>query len=111
MESSSKPTIDPGDIEYLINHLFLPPKLPQANDSRSARTNALLHHITESAAAFIEALDQNTDNDVRRSWRTLHKMLGSMEVLHKSEYIPLEGLRNSINEMKIHGRFTSRWSS
>jgi hypothetical protein len=109
----SKPTIDPtaSGIEYLTNHFFLPPKLPQQDDSGSARTNALIDHVTDSAAAFLNILEQDADVDVLRRWRTLHKMLESMQVLHKSEYIPLKGLRNSINKMEIHGGFISRLSS
>ena len=112
MESRAfKPTIDPSGIEYLTNHLFLPPKLPQQDDSSSTGKNALLHHVTDSAAAFLKILEQDADIDVLHKWRTLHKMLESMEVLHKSEYIPLEGLRNSIKQMKIDGGFISRLSS
>lgn len=105
-----KPTIDLRDIEYLINHLFLPPKLPQEDDSSPARTNALLHHVTDSAAAFLNFLKQDADSDVLRRWRMLHKMLESMERIHKSEYIPLECLRDSINGMKDDGGFVFRLS-
>jgi len=96
------------DLIYIINHLFLPPKLPQKDDSSPANTRALLSLVTNSVVGFLDVLhSQNIDTGVLRRWRTLHKMLGSMEVLHQSEYIPLEGLRDSINNMKIHGAFTS----
>jgi len=106
MESDSDihtgPISDPDHLTYIINHLFLPPRLPQADDSGPTGTQALLQHVTDSADAFVEVLcHQNVDISVLRSWCTLHKMLESMAVLHQSEYIPLEGLHNSINYMEI----------
>jgi hypothetical protein len=111
MESDSDihtgPISDPDHLTYIINHLFLPPKLPQEDDSSPTGTQALLQHVTESAAAFVGSLrNQNVDLSVLHCWRTLHKMLESMALLHRSEYIPLKGLRDSINDMKIGGAFT-----
>jgi hypothetical protein len=95
-------------LSYLTNHLFLPPELPQEDDSSPEETRALLHHVTDSAAAFCSDLrSQNVDVGVLHKWLTLHRMLKSMKVLHKSQYIPLEDLRNLINNMKIHG---TAWS-
>src|SRR6266436_5065364 len=94
------------DLTYLINHLFLPPKLPQQDDSSIAGTRTLLHHVADSAAAFLETLRrQDVDIDVLHRWDTLLKALESMELLHQSEHIPLEDLRSSINNMKIDGAF------
>jgi hypothetical protein len=114
MESDSDirtgPISDPDHLTYIINHLFLPPKLPQEGDSSPAGTQALLQHVTDSADAFVEVLcHQNVDISVLRSWCTLHKMLESMAVLHQSEYIPLEGLRSSISYMETGGAFTPAW--
>jgi hypothetical protein len=105
--SDSDLAINSNDLTYLINHLFLPPKLPQQDDSDSPGAQALLHFITNSAAAFLGALwDKNVDIGVLDRWRTLHKMLESMTSLHQSVHIPLEGLRRTINNMKIHGAST-----
>src|ERR1700683_2651651 len=93
---------DPDDVTYLIHHLFLPPKLPQEDDSSSACTQALLQHVTASAADFLEVLcRQNADIGILRRWCTLQKMLKSMKALHQSDYIHLEDLRSSINGMEI----------
>lgn len=106
-DSDSGSIIELDDLTYLINHLFLPPKLPQQDDSDSSGRQALLHFVTDSAAAFLETLyDKNVDVDVLRGWCTLHKMLESMTALHQSVYIPLENLRRTIENMKIHGAST-----
>jgi hypothetical protein len=98
---------DPDDLTYLVHHHFLPPKLPQEDDSSSAGTQALLQHVTDCAAAFAGSLrNQNVDLSVLHCWCTLHKMLKSMALLHRSEYIPLKGLCDSVNDMKIGGAFT-----
>ena len=92
---------------YLINHLFLPPKLPQEDDSDPTSTHALLRHVSDSAAAFLRYQKaENAGTGVLSVWRTLYKMLQSMEKLHKSIYIPLECLRSAINNMEMHGKFT-----
>jgi hypothetical protein len=95
------------NLNYLINHLFLPPQLPQEDDSSTAGPRALLHHVAESAYAFQDTLRrQNVDISVLSSWSTLCNMLQSMEALHQSVHIPLEDLSRSIGNMKMRGTFT-----
>ena len=104
--------MDSDDLNYLINHLFLPPQLPQEDDSSTAGTRALLHHVADSAYAFQDTLrQQNVDISVLSSWSTLCNMLQSMEALHQSVHnqsvhIPLEDLSRSIGNMQMHGTFT-----
>jgi len=57
--SASDPT-DDTHLRYLIDHLFLPPELPQKDDSDPTSTHALLSHVSDSAAAFLRY--QKTEN-------------------------------------------------
>ncbi|KIM76437.1 hypothetical protein PILCRDRAFT_649814 [Piloderma croceum F 1598] len=99
--------IKADDLTYLINHIFLPQKLPQEDDSSTAGTQVLLRHVADSAHAFKDTLrQQNVDIGVVDRWDTLFKMLQSMEVLHQSVHIPLEDLRKSIDNMQMHGTLT-----
>jgi len=104
---NSDRNIEADNLTYLINHLFLPPILPQEDDSSTAGTQALLRHVADSAHAFQNILrQQNVDIGVLDRWDTLRNMLRSMEVLHQSVHIPLEDLRRSIDNMQMHGTFT-----
>ena len=42
---------------YLVDHLFLPPKLPQEDNSTSGGPQALLLDVKESATTFVQKLD------------------------------------------------------
>ncbi|KDQ19218.1 hypothetical protein BOTBODRAFT_184299 [Botryobasidium botryosum FD-172 SS1] len=42
------------DLSYLINHVFLPPKLPQKNDSDSAHEHALCVFVQRCAVRFLQ---------------------------------------------------------
>ncbi|KAJ4389003.1 hypothetical protein N0V93_006465 [Gnomoniopsis smithogilvyi] len=49
------------EIGYLVNHLFLPPQLPQKDDFVSSYDNVLLRLIQQSLSKFIQDLDIEKD--------------------------------------------------
>ncbi|KAF8586884.1 hypothetical protein K439DRAFT_1552162 [Ramaria rubella] len=70
------------DINYLVNHLFLPPKLPQEDDWTHSRSATLIQHVAESVTSFSLVLEQlDIDNSVRRCWRKMGDMIRSMQSL------------------------------
>ena len=65
------------DLYYILNNVFLPPKLPQSNDNET-RNNlgdvALCKLAYEAADSFLEHLPSQQ----RARWATVVKMLGSL---------------------------------
>ncbi|KAF8464517.1 hypothetical protein JB92DRAFT_2070410 [Gautieria morchelliformis] len=116
--------MDPSDIGYIVNHLFLPPRLPQGDDSRDMswpqcdepptatlsntlrghrKQDALLSHVIESARHFYQAVNHGqADQDARQCWRVLYKMLRSMRRVRHETSINSEKLQQVIQDMEIH---------
>ncbi|KAF9470842.1 hypothetical protein BDN70DRAFT_642841, partial [Pholiota conissans] len=66
-----------GDLHYILNHVFLPPKLPQSNDNETRNNTgdvALCKLAYEAAASFLEHLPIQQ----RTQWATVIKMLKSL---------------------------------
>lgn len=96
-------------LHYVINHLFLPPQLPQEDDSGDIDSQAaLLLHISESATAFAEGLS-NTDvgTSVTPCWQILQKMLQSMHRIHENTHMSLAELQRTVENMEVQGESTS----
>ena len=93
-------------LAFLVNHLFLPPKLPQEDDSSSGGPQALLSHVRKSATAFLKEIvfgDKNVDVDIIRSWSRLQKTFRWMDDLHVQGLLPLESLHGAISGMDVDG--------
>jgi Family of unknown function (DUF6606) len=91
-------------IKYIINHLFLPPILPEADETDIECQQALLSHVVESAAAFCEVLDRpGVDQNVLRCWRILHKMLLSMDTIRQGAFMDLNELESAVLDMQVNG--------
>ena len=92
------------NLAYLVDHLFLPPKLPQEDDSSLDGPQALLSHVKESATAFVQKLrEKNVDGDIIRSWARLRKTFKWMDDLHVKGLLPLESLNGAISGMDVDG--------
>lgn len=93
------------DLTFLVNHLFLPPKLPQEDDSASGGPQALLSHVRKSTMAFFEVVfgDKNVDNNIIHSWMRLQKTLRWMDDLHVQGLLLLESLHEAISGMDVDG--------
>lgn len=96
-------------LRYLINHLFLPPQLPQEDDSGNAGNQAaLISHISESVAAFYEGLiNAGVDHQVKQCWEHLQQTLGSMYQIHTDSHIFLPELRRTVKGMQVQGELLS----
>lgn len=99
--------MDPENMKYIVNHLFLPPKLPQEDDRTEDKQSALLGHVVESTAVFCQELNNiEVDKYVRQCWATLLKMFLSMQSLRETVVLPLEDLRDAVERMQISGLST-----
>ena len=92
------------NLAYLVDHLFLPPKLPQEDDSSSDGPQALLSHVNRSVKIFVKKLrKKRVDNDIIRSWARLRKTFKWMDDLHVKALLPLESLNGAISGMDVDG--------
>lgn len=81
------------EIGYLAIHLFLPPQLPQQDDSKASYDNALLRLVRQTLEDFVQQLDPEQDQTSR---------LVTLAISH------LENLRNSdgsVNGSKLAEAF------
>ncbi|KAJ7777437.1 hypothetical protein B0H16DRAFT_1407125 [Mycena metata] len=64
-------------LEYAINHLFLPPKLPQEDDSADVESQReLMRHIADCARQFCDGLrEEAVDVGIQECWDRLHNTL------------------------------------
>ncbi|KAJ7483159.1 hypothetical protein FB451DRAFT_1028934 [Mycena latifolia] len=93
--------MDPESLSYIINHLFLPPKLPQADDSALRLQRDLLEHLSACAGAFCEGLErEGVAKEVQTRWAILRQMLACFASLHSVANIARESLEAAINRMQ-----------
>lgn len=95
-------------LRYIINHLFLPPQLPQEDDNGDLlnQTN-LLAHVLESVNAFAMRLSRaDTSDHAKQCWQVLRQTLESMNRIHSGSHISLAELQRTVERMEAQGRLT-----
>ncbi|KAJ7221929.1 hypothetical protein C8J57DRAFT_1593667, partial [Mycena rebaudengoi] len=95
------------NIDYIINHLFLPPKLPQAHDDPdSSKQQALAQHLSNCAAIFCDHLSrEDVESSVQAHWKDLKKMLSGFARIHEGAGMSPEHLAAAINKMNSKGEY------
>ncbi|XMA11506.1 hypothetical protein WAI453_004297 [Rhynchosporium graminicola] len=86
-----------SDLEYIITHVFLPPKLPQKDDSNPDRDLAL----TEILKAALDSFQAQLPARERPRWVGLASMLSKMvELRDLSGDLLSEKIQSSLEAMK-----------
>ena len=62
------------DLNYIINHVFLPPKLPQKDDSNTAKGSSLLEEVLTALKSFQAHIPEQE----RSEWIPCIKMVRKM---------------------------------
>ncbi|KAJ7636920.1 hypothetical protein FB45DRAFT_1056179 [Roridomyces roridus] len=68
--------ISTNQLHYLINHIFLPPELPQKDDASLEANSTLCACILEAGASFSNTL---ASTEERQGWATVMKMLERLD--------------------------------
>ena len=68
-------------LDYAINHIFVPPKLPNRADGNPQLESALLGLVRDYAASFKDRLQQGSD--ARSAWESICTMLAASTKLHE----------------------------
>lgn len=91
--------VDSDNLEFIINHVFLPPKLPdKADENSQEKDSALLGFIKDSAEAYQKQLEGPYPK-----WESCIKMLSSMAELQSSYSLPKAILIDAIGKMCAGG--------
>ena len=61
-------------MDYIINHVFLPPKLPQKDDSDTRKSASLIDELL----AALRSLQPHISEQERLEWTPCIKMVGKM---------------------------------
>ena len=100
-------SIPAEDLQYYIDHIFLPPKLPQqAEDCEQARSaeQGLLRLLHDSTISF-----QNSQTSVESStgaWETIERMMGCWITLDSTPILAKSALLTALADIKYIGRST-----
>ena len=101
--SHHSPDIESDVLLSVVEHVFLPPKLPQTaptKDAECATNVALCHILIEAAQAFSEGL---SESPLRQSlWARMIKMIRSIYWAAKSPLSEAE-LKGTLSDLVIQG--------
>lgn len=67
------------EVDFIINHLFLPPKLPQADDRDARLETALLRLVADATATFADVVSQDQQQAVCLVAEAISKLIGSRD--------------------------------
>lgn len=62
------------ELEYIINHVFLPPKLPQKDDTNVTNSVCLVEQLLAALTSFRDHLPEQS----RSEWMPCIKMVGNL---------------------------------
>lgn len=83
-------------INYLVNHAFLPPQLPQGDDYQMEQEFHLCEKVNESVNAYRKHLLENEQSQ----WSHVSKMLKKLCVSQERSQLSKDTIESSIMEMR-----------
>lgn len=113
MTNTYKPPTDdivPEYLEFIINHVFLLPQLPQEEEENTGEKNSALLKLVRRVA---ETYHQNTADPENSQWVPIVQMLTTLCVLENGSSLPAQAFRDAIVGMKAGGNYAQRpinWS-
>ena len=108
--------IESTSLAFIINHLFLPPKLPQQADSDVAGNNSALLkvcvHVAESYQHEIESLDgsgSKKSSEMKDKWEPVARMLRNFASLENYNSLDADAFKQMVLAMKTDGELWNNW--
>jgi hypothetical protein len=103
--------IKDDDLKYILEHVFLPPQLPQEHDDHTHRKDLrLLEYIIHTAESFANTLAKtvnSNDSCELKVWSIIQRMLKSMSLLYAGGRIIRDELKATLGRMDVDGGFYS----
>ena len=90
-------------MDYIVNHVFLPPKLPQQDDSDDANEHALCLIIYQAAQDYTRVLSA----EQQTRWAPILKMLERIDVSHESSLLSKDIISEYVANMECGGMMIS----
>ena len=87
------------DILYALNHVFLPPKLPQEDDTKAERDVALCRSVYHASLEFTDFLAPPQ----QQQWSIVHQMLKTL--LKTTQALDKDVLAKNILCLEDGGQF------
>jgi hypothetical protein len=99
---------DDGDLKYIIDHVFLPPKLPQKYDFDTHRKDSLLlDYVTQASKSFADLLAIPIDGQPSSAlnvWAILQNTLKTMGPLYADGGLLQDELEAALQSMNVNGK-------
>lgn len=91
--------ISPDALDFIINHIVLPPKLPQADDSNPKNELALIKFALDQAVAF----QNGVSTESRPCWAGIVKMLTTWQEVNSHGSIEENALLRATTALHLNG--------
>ena len=85
-----------GDVHNLINHVALPPQLPQSEEPDPSRINSNLVHLLQDA---MKTFDRRTS----AAWASVSKMLSALDKTEQAKALNNDSLRADLKALNPGG--------
>lgn len=101
----------PESLDFIINHVILPPKLPQEADAPNishAAKQRLLRLLSSEVHFHHLQIKQNTNgnaSEILQAWAVIKSMLLHCATLVSAEYLSPELLARLFSELTVKGIF------
>jgi hypothetical protein len=99
--------LDESDLTYLIEHIFLPPKLPQKHDPDTHRRDGvLLDYVSFISGTFLDILSKPIGGKPSvdlKVWNIVRKMLVTMGTFYNDGGIVQTKLQAALEQMELFG--------
>lgn len=82
-------------MHYLVNHSFLPPKLPQNDDYQIELEHYLCEKVKETINAYMKHVPQNQ----QAQWSHVSGMLSNLCMSQKYNQLSMDTIKLSIKEL------------
>jgi len=94
--------LDMQTIDFIIHHVFLPPRLPQEDDTNAQHLLSMIQVLRDSVSDFVVA-EQDSAPSVRPALDMLDRFLKTNPKVGKANVDDRAILRNVISDLKDGG--------
>lgn len=104
LEMTDSPAFDhtPSSLDYIITHVFLPVKLPDANDYSPENELSLARAVCAAAHAYTTPVINRT---AEPQWNRITKMLDDLRASIESDHLDSGHVTSRLRGMRAGGTF------
>jgi uncharacterized protein YfbU (UPF0304 family) len=98
--------LEASHLQYMVEHVFLPPRLPQSYDAETEQKDGILYRfIAHSSQLFRQALvdSEHGFSGHLQCWERLVKMLDLMASIHQEHQLSREDVKSALKRMRPGG--------